>query len=277
VGHSPRMTTTASGDVFDRAHTDLRAGHTTAARTRLKSYLVNVPRSTPARALLAHAYRLDGHLDEAGRWGYLSPTSSTAAERAGYEHSCRYRSGRHWTATSILRGLHWPAGTAGGDAYANAVLADLDVRAAAELHSSVRVPVRRQLLARLRRQEPAPPPAPPARVGGPLPDMDRALTEDEHLARLVDALRAHRGPLTAGTTTPEQLLTAVRQAADALDHAHPQWRYLLEHLALDLDADLHPWDPPATHDPHSIAIDVVNNLDRAATGRGSPGDRLGQP
>ncbi|MEJ5914701.1 DUF6584 family protein [Pseudokineococcus sp. 1T1Z-3] len=271
------MTTTASGDVFDRTHADLRAGRTTTARTRLKSYLVNVPRSTPARALLAHAYRIDDHLDEAGRWGYLSPTASTAAERAAYEHSCRYRSGHRWTATSTLRGLHWPTGAAGGDAYADAVLADLDHRAVAELHSPVRVPVRRWLLARLRPQDLAPSPVPPARVGGPLPDMDRALTEDEHLARLVEALRGHRGSLTAGTTTPEQLLSAVRQAADALDHAQAQWQHLLEHLALNLDADLHPWQPPATHGRRKSAIAVVGALDRAATGLGSPGDRPGRP
>ncbi|WP_299038960.1 DUF6584 family protein [uncultured Pseudokineococcus sp.] len=271
------MSTEERGDVFDRARADLRTGRTTTARTRLKSYLAHVPRSIPARALLAHAYRLDGHLDEAGRWGYLSPTACTPAERAAYEHSCRHRWGRHWTATSTLRGLHWPTGAAGGDPHADAVLADLDVRAAAELHSWSYVPLHRRLLARVRRQQPAPPPAPPPRTSGPLPDMHHALTQDEHLARLVTGLRAHRDGLTTAATTPEELHTAVRQAAVALDHAHPQWKDLLERLAIDLDADLHPRDPTATHDAQGIAIDVMNQLDRAATGRGSPGDRRGQP
>lgn len=51
----------------------------------------------------------DGHLDEVGRRGYLSPTA-TSAERAAYELSSSHRSGPYWTDTCTLRALHWPAG-----------------------------------------------------------------------------------------------------------------------------------------------------------------------
>lgn len=99
--------------------------------------------------------------------------------------------------------------------------------------------------------------------------MDRALTEDEHIARLVDAMRANCGPLATGPATAEQLLTAVRQALDAA--TTPTRRgSTCSGTAPDLDANVHLWDPSATHDPRSVALRTLDALARAATARGNP-------
>jgi Tfp pilus assembly protein PilF len=79
---SPRNRSTG----LTRAQADLVRGDTAAARHRLKSYLVDRSTCMDARRLLAHAYRVDGHADEAGRWGYLDEGAATDAERAAYEH-----------------------------------------------------------------------------------------------------------------------------------------------------------------------------------------------
>jgi hypothetical protein len=85
-----------------------------------------------ARRLLAHAYRVDGHADEAGRWGYLDEGAATDAERAAYEHGCQHRRGTGWAATSTLNGLHWPTDAPAPTLYAAQALARLTATAARE-------------------------------------------------------------------------------------------------------------------------------------------------
>ncbi len=85
-----------------------------------------------ARRLLTELYRADGHLDEAGRWGYLLLDGATAAERAAYERACAYRLTPAWTATCLRKGLHWNAPVESADDYAAEILRQLDARAAAE-------------------------------------------------------------------------------------------------------------------------------------------------
>jgi hypothetical protein len=88
-----------------RARQDAANGDLHRARRRLKGYLVSKPDDLDARAELAALYRADGHLDEAGRWGYL--TGATAAEKAAYEKQCAHRLTPDWTATLIRQGLRW--------------------------------------------------------------------------------------------------------------------------------------------------------------------------
>jgi len=73
------------GGAREWAADDLRLGRPAVARERLKSRLVEVPWSLPARELLAQAQRADGHPEEAGRWGFLVEGASTSAERAAFE------------------------------------------------------------------------------------------------------------------------------------------------------------------------------------------------
>jgi hypothetical protein len=93
---------------------------------------VNRPTSREARLLLADLYRRDGHVDEAGRWGYLYPEATAALERAAYEHACAHRMGGGWTSTYIRRGLHWPDGLAADDAEVATIIARLDKQAVEE-------------------------------------------------------------------------------------------------------------------------------------------------
>lgn len=117
------------GDAITRARADAHAGDIARARDRLRGYLVHRPMSREARLLLADLYRRDGHSDEAGRWGYLYPDSTSAAERAAYERACAHRMGRGWTSTYIRRGLHWPDGLPADDPAVQANIDRLDALA----------------------------------------------------------------------------------------------------------------------------------------------------
>lgn len=52
---------------------DLAAGRTTLARQRLRGLVASFPDRLDLREQLAHTYRHDGDLAQAGRWSYLSP------------------------------------------------------------------------------------------------------------------------------------------------------------------------------------------------------------
>lgn len=119
-------------DAITRATADAAAGDLTRARMRLRGYLVSKPSCREARLLLAEFYRRDGHLDEAGRWGYLYPETTPERERAAYEHSCAHRLGPQWRRTLMRRGLHWPSDTPTGDPVISAILARLDAECAQE-------------------------------------------------------------------------------------------------------------------------------------------------
>jgi hypothetical protein len=117
---------------LSRARADLDRGDRRLARLRLRSFLVNRPTCREARRLLAELYRLDGHVDEAGRWGYLDETAATDAERVAFEHGCRHRRGAGWTSTSILKALRWPIDVPARTAYAAGVLERLTEEAGRE-------------------------------------------------------------------------------------------------------------------------------------------------
>lgn len=125
------MSDLVNGNAITRAQGDLAAGGRAKARQRLKSYLVDRPGSTEARRLLTEAYRADGYLDEAGRWGYLDPDGATEQERAAYERACAHRRGPDYAAICTRNGLHWPPGTPAPAPYATERLALLDTQAAA--------------------------------------------------------------------------------------------------------------------------------------------------
>jgi hypothetical protein len=121
---------TLSMSAVERARQDAANGHLRAARHRLKGYLVSRPDDLGARAELAALYRADGHLDEAGRWGYLS--GATAAEKAAYEKQCAHRLTPAWTATFIRRGLRWTTSMEQTPPAVRDLLLDLDGQAAEE-------------------------------------------------------------------------------------------------------------------------------------------------
>lgn len=88
---------TRSSGALDRARADASAGDYRAARRRLQSYLVNRPDSLDARLMLVELYRQEGHLDEAGRWGYLIGGAATEAERRAFEHR-----GVRWAGVNLV-------------------------------------------------------------------------------------------------------------------------------------------------------------------------------
>lgn len=111
---------------IERAASDAQDGRYGVARHRLKNYLVDRNGDLAARALLAQYYRADGYLDEAGRWGYLG--GATPTEVAAYEHQCAHRRHSAWTATYILRGLHWTGPVESAPDDVRTILADLENR-----------------------------------------------------------------------------------------------------------------------------------------------------
>jgi len=262
------------GGARERAADDLRAGRPAVARERLKGYLVEVPWSLPARELLAQAQRIDGHPEEAGRWGFLVEGASTPAERAAFERASRFRHqwapGPGFVATNMLTALRWPAGLAAGDAYADAALGELDSRAAGEAEAAARrryIPWHRRLRARLTGGEPV-----EYSVPGPHPrrtphhGAGLALADDDHLARLVTELRAHRAQLSKERLRPVELLAHLHTAGDALDGSQPEWRELVSTLDDDLEQVLHRYHPaPAEAETWAAAHSVLNVLDRAAS------------
>jgi hypothetical protein len=125
------MSDSMNVNAITRAQGDLAAGDRAKARQRLKSYLVDRPGSAEARRLLTEAYRADGYLDEAGRWGYLDPDGATEQERAAYERACAHRRDLDYAPIKTRNGLHWPPGTPAPTPYANDMLAFLDTQATA--------------------------------------------------------------------------------------------------------------------------------------------------
>jgi len=262
------------GGAYERAADDLRAGRLAIARERLKGYLVEVPWSLPARELLAQAQRIDGHPEEAGRWGFLVQGASRSSERAAFESTSRYRHqwapGPGFVATNMLTALRWPAGLAAGDAHADAALAELDNRAAGEAEAAARrryIPWHRRLRARLTGEEPikfSVPGPPPRRA--PHHGAHLALADDEHLARLLTDLRAQQTGLTSRQLRPAELLAHLHTAAEALDGSQLEWHELIGKLDDDLDQVLHRYHPvPAEEESWAAAHAALNVLDRAAS------------
>lgn len=87
-------------DVLARVANDLARGHTQPAIQRLSSLVARHPTDLDLRRRLAGVHRLVGNRVEAGRWGYLDP-STDPEEAVAFERAYPSPSRR-------LAALRWP-------------------------------------------------------------------------------------------------------------------------------------------------------------------------
>jgi Bacterial transcriptional activator domain len=87
----------AKTDVLDRVSADLAQGRTQTAIQRLSSLVAAHPTDLDLRRRLAAVYRRVGNWIEAGRWGYLTPGTDTAAFERAFP-----------SPASRLAALRWP-------------------------------------------------------------------------------------------------------------------------------------------------------------------------
>ncbi len=83
----------------------------------------------------------------------------------------------------------------------------------------------------------------PRRVGAAT-----VVTVNEHLRRVLGRVLLVARAVDAGTATPTDLVSAAWTAKQALDNSQRDWRDRMQSLAIDVDAALDPWPPPAACD-----------------------------
>ncbi len=103
----------AKTDALARVAADLARGHTQPAIQRLSSLVAVHPTDLDLRLRLAAVHRMVGNRIEAGRWGYLDPSTDpaeTAAFEAAFPGGMRRLSALRWPLRSAQAATEYARG-----------------------------------------------------------------------------------------------------------------------------------------------------------------------